>query len=123
MIEQKHKEPTIVYTKWGYANYYPQENLIEINEGLQENPYLLNFVLKHELGHTYKFDLLHEANINVNVMPKLILFMITHPRTWVDISPIQLKRGNIVFDWNLILLDCLLFGLGYGAFALFKYIF
>ena len=106
----KKQSQKIFYCKWGLANVY--SNRIEINNNLKYNKQLRDYIVKHELGHNINsFDLYHEFNINYSIMPKLILFIITNPKTWIDFSPIQIKNKIIIYDINMFLLYLILFSI------------
>lgn len=88
------------YCSWGIANSY--DNFIEINIALKDNKYLRDYIVKHEIGHDNHYDLIHEfKDINLKMFFPMMWFIITHPKTWVDFSPIQYKYNTWVFDANL----------------------
>ena len=92
----------VKYSKRGLANYFGTH--IEINHKLKYNKPLRDYIVKHELGHSDKFDLLHEFKIDWKIMPSLILFVFSNPPTWLDFLPIQKKGNNIIYDLNLTIL-------------------
>lgn len=92
----------IKYTDYGLANFFG--DYIEINKAFKHNKKLRDYVVKHELGHSKKFDLLHEFKIDFRIMPSLIGFIIKHPSTWIDFIPIQIRKKKIIYDLNLIIL-------------------
>lgn len=98
----------IKYCDWGIANFYGTH--VEINRGLSKDKRLRDYVVKHELGHKDEFDLGHEFDFNP-MLPRLAKFVLLHPKTWIDFLPIQLKKGNIIFDLNLTLLYCIIISL------------
>lgn len=109
----------IIYKKWGLANNF--NTYIEINEDLKKYPQLLEYVINHEKGHKESDDLPHEFNFvkplnpinnkkSVNILYglwmniKLMGFTIIHPRTWIDLLPIQYKNKEWIYDKNLSIL-------------------
>ena len=109
----KDKRP-VVYVNNGLANFYPDR--IEVSRDLKKKPHLLQYVLDHEKGHKDSFDLWHEFSFSGY---KLIPFMLTHPRTWIDVSPIQYKKGELTIDTNLLMMYGLVIGLISLAFYIF----
>lgn len=102
----KKKQIKVIYKKNGLANYFG--DYIEINENLKYNKPLRDYVVKHELGHSDEFDLIHEFKINWKLMPSLLKFIWKNPRTWIDFFPIQFRNNKIVYDLNLSLLYILI---------------
>ena len=92
----------VKYSKRGLANYFGTH--IEINHKLKYNKPLRDYIVKHELGHSDKFDLIHEFKIDWKMIPSLIMFVFSNPSTWGDFSPIQRKEKNIIYDLNLTIL-------------------
>ena len=92
----------VKYSKRGLANYFG--TYIEINNNLKYNKPLRDYIVKHELGHSDKFDLSHEFKIDWKIMPSLIMFVLKNPSTWRDFSPVQIRKKNIIYDLNLIIL-------------------
>lgn len=91
----------VIYSDWGLANYY--KDYIEINRDLKYNKKLRDYVIKHELGHKQGFDLLHEFDFKKELF-LLFPFIIKHPKTWIDFSPIQLRNNKIIYDLNILML-------------------
>jgi len=108
----------IVYTELGLANRFSNPDQIEINKHLKKEPELLAQILKHELGHTDKtfsaFDLKHDltSGSGINNM-KLFMFMLKHPKTFLQFSPMYYSksRKKIIYDLNLGLYYLILIGL------------
>ncbi len=96
----------IKYVSWGLANSYSDR--IEVNKELKNNKKLLEYVLRHEKGHKDSFDLKHEFDWRGY---KLIPFVITHPRTWIDFLPFQYRNKQLIFDINLMILYVVFFSL------------
>lgn len=96
------KKLKIKYVEYGLGNHFKTH--IELNKELKKNELLHNYVLAHEMGHSDQFDLAHEFKIEWKIMPSLILFVISHPKTWIDFLPIQYRKGKIIYDLNLIIL-------------------
>jgi len=94
----------IEYTEKGFANYFPEDNHIEINKKLKSKKKLMDYVLKHELGHKKEFDLSHDLKIPWKIIFSLILFVLKNPSTWRDFSPIQIRKNKIIYDVNMIIL-------------------
>ena len=97
------KQKKVIYCEWGIANHY--DDFIEINKELKSKKNLRDYIIKHELGHTHNYDILHEfKDINLKVLPSLSWFIITHPKTWIDFLPVQLKYDKWIVDVNMITL-------------------
>ena len=95
----------IRYTEYGLANNFG--NYIELNKDIKKDKVLHDYIIKNEKGHNKGFslkDFLHEFDINIKVMPKLILFVLVRPKTWIDFSPIQYRNKQIIYDSNMIIL-------------------
>ena len=90
----------VKYCKYGLSNYYPDH--IEINQHLKKHKTLRNIIIKHELGHSERFDVKHDFDIPLGLM--VIPFIIKHPSTWIDFLPIQRKDNEWVYDLNIIIL-------------------
>lgn len=106
----------IEYVDWGLANYF--EDHIEINKDLRRHRKLLDYVLAHELGHKKGFDLWHEFDFKLQ-LPRLIMFVISHPKTWIDFLPIQYRKKRWVYDTNLFMLYGMALLLLFIAYILF----
>ncbi|KKN48513.1 hypothetical protein LCGC14_0652060 [marine sediment metagenome] len=83
---------------------------IEINKNLKKYPKLYKPILKHEFDHTdkvwsfYDFKLDMISNTGVNYWD-LIKFMIKHPRSFLQLSPlIYSKKMGWIFDINLFII-------------------
>jgi hypothetical protein len=118
-------ELQIKEVNYGVSNYYG--TYIEINKDLKNYPRLYEYVLSHEKGHKDSEDLLHEFNfikplkkIDTNKSPNnplynlwmllgLLWFCIIHPSTWIDLSPIQYRNKEFIFDNNLAILYVIIF--------------
>jgi hypothetical protein len=122
-IATKNNRVKVIYSKRGIANFYG--DYIEINENLRKHKKLRDYIVKHELGHSEKFDLWHEfKSMDLKMMPSLISFIIKNPSTWNDIFPIQYNQGHIIYDVNLLILYltkfCLIAILALIFYALIK---
>lgn len=112
----KKKQPKVIYKKYGLANWF--RDRIEINENLKYNKPLRDYIIKHELGHSDKFDLIHDLKIDLGIIP-VIVFVIKNPKTWTDLSPIQFKNKQLIYDLNLSLLYIMIILFGFFSFKLF----
>lgn len=92
----------VIYSNTGIANYFG--DYIEINKRLKQDKFLRDYIIKHELGHSDKFDIKHDIGINPFVFVRLMKFIIKNPSTWIDFLPIQFKHKKIVFDLNVTIL-------------------
>jgi len=106
----------VKYTKWGLANRF--DDSIELNENLKKYPKLHAQLLKHELEHTNeKFtmkDLKHDLSSGEEVnQGSLMMFMLKHPKSLTQVLPFyySLKRKQLVYDLNLLLIYSLSFGI------------
>ena len=98
----KKKQLKVIYKEYGLGNHFNDH--IEINKKLKYNKPLRDYIVKHELTHSNKFDLKHEFQLDWKIIPLLILFVIKNKSTWVDFLPIQIRNKKIVYDLNLIIL-------------------
>lgn len=96
------KKPQIKYVEWGFANNFG--SYIEINKNLKKYPKLHKYVLAHELNHKKEFDLAHEFEVDLRIVLRLILFSLRYPRTLIDLLPIQIRKGKLIYDLNTIIL-------------------
>lgn len=92
----------VIYSDTGLANFFGDH--IEINKNLRKDKVLRDYIMKHELGHSKKFDLWHEFDIDWKIMPRLFSFLIRNPSTWIDFLPVQIKKRRLIFDLNLTIL-------------------
>jgi len=118
---EKVKQLKVKYVNKGIANFFG--NYVEINIALKGNKKLRDYIIKHELGHSEKFDLLHEFKIDWKIIPSLIWFILKHPSTWRDFSPIQFRDKKIIYDLNLSILYAILISLIILAILFFKLIY
>ena len=91
------------YVKWGLANNFG--TFIELNENLKDYPKLHDSILQHEFQHTDKLFTLHDLNHDLkndgHEVDK-ILFMVKHPKTWIQFLPLYwTKSKGFVYDINL----------------------
>jgi hypothetical protein len=42
---------------------------------------------------------------------KVMWFMLQHPKTWIDLSPLQIRKGRLIYDLNLTMMYGLVLGL------------
>ena len=97
----------IIEVNHSIANRFP--NHIEINKNLKDYPELLNPILAHELAHTDKTFSWHDFKLdflsNTKVYyPDLLRFMIKHPRSFLQLSPVIKSNGKFIFDINLFII-------------------
>ena len=121
----KKKQIKVIYKKFGLANYFPKENVIEINEKLKYNKPLRDYIIKHELGHKPEFDLNYEFIDGISLLrkPHLALSLLglcfTTPRIFIDFLPIQIRDRKIVYDLNLTILYLMILALTFTIIYLF----
>lgn len=92
----------VLYSDKGLGNNFNTH--IEINKKLKYNKPLRDYIVKHELGHKKEFDLSHEFKIDWRIIPSLLFFVITTTSTWWDFSPFQIRKKQIIYDLNLLIL-------------------
>ncbi len=114
--------PKIIHTDWGVANVF-RDGTIELHKDLNLPEYALlkEKILNHEMDHdfkkgfwyNFKIDFFHTVGSS-----GLLSFMMTRPKTWIQILPLYWtkRRGfiydkNILFFWAVIVL---------GIFAMIK---
>ena len=111
----------IVYTEYGLANSY--DDRIELNKSFNNPEYvkIKKFVLRHEQGHTSGFDLKHEIKDSFNLLAVfgLVLFILIHPKTWIDFSPVWKRKDELFINYELIVLYGALSILGIIAYIKF----
>lgn len=113
------EEQKINYTEWAVANTF-KDGTIEIHKDLDLPKYkeLKEKILRHELDHNFKKGFIY--NLGVDLVPRvptfqLLRFMITRPKTWIQLLPIywQKEKGlvydrSIIFYWTIIILFILI---------------
>lgn len=113
----------IRYSNTGLANYYG--DFIEIHRNLKNNKPLRDYIVKHELGHSVKFDVGHDIKDGLGLVKKpkmfgkLLGFYLKNPSTWTDLLPIQYKKKTFVYDLNLLMMYGLIGLLVYLAIIIF----
>ncbi len=113
----KKKQIKVIYKKYGLANCFPEDNIIEINEKLKYNKPLRDYIIKHELGHKLEFDLIYEFKDGISLIRKphialsLLHLCFTTPNIWCDLLPIQIRDKKIIYDLNLSLLYLMILSL------------
>lgn len=97
----------IEYNEWGLANRIG--DTIVLNKHLKKNPWLHEILLDHEKGHTNKsldlkhdFKSLKEAPFKEWIMK--LAFMIQHPKSLVQLSPVWFYKGRPYLDASLIIM-------------------
>ncbi len=97
----------IIEVNHSIANRFP--NHIEINENLKNYPKLLKPILEHELAHTdqaftwhdFKLDFISRTGVNYF---DLFKFMLKHPKSFLQLSPVIKSNGKFIFDINLFIM-------------------
>jgi len=93
----------LVTSEWGIANRFDDE--IVINRHLFDNHKLLVPILQHELDHTSKTFSMEDVKLDVTPTganrKELFKFMLQHPKTWVQLSPLYFRKGKLHYDINL----------------------
>ncbi len=98
----------IEYVWHSIANNYG--SYIEINRHLKDYPELLKPILQHELDHKeggwtwsdFKLDFISDSGMNIF---QLFKFMIKHPASFLQLSPIVYsKKRGFSFDINLLVM-------------------
>ena len=117
----------ITEVDWGVANNFGDE--IEVNRHLKEYPKLYIPIMRHEFAHDnsvfswkeLKHDLVTDNKLN---QWDLLKFMIHHPKTFTQLSPIYYsKKRGFVIDLNLSLIFFVMTSLIIGSFFIFLRIF
>lgn len=104
----------INYVSHGIANNFG--DYIEINENLKKYPSLHDAILRHELKHTEqkgftkKDFLIDFGESEVNTM-ELFGFILKHPKSIFQLSPIYFSRKKIFFDINMMLTSFVFLGI------------
>lgn len=110
----------IIFVDYGLANNYGK--YIEVNRDLLKEPELYEFILAHELEHAKGsasfLDVIHDMNLkNIKMILKMLKFVLTNPKTWIDILPIQIRKDKLIYDKPMLFLYTILFSL-LGIFVL-----
>ena len=95
------------FVEWGVANNFG--DYIEIHKDLPKFSHLYKPILKHELKHSDKTFSYHDLKMDVTPTGvswiKLIGFMITRPKTWIQLLPIYWqRRKGWIMDINMIII-------------------
>lgn len=103
----------IEYVEYGIGYRLP-DGRIQINKQLRKNARLHDQVIKHELEHdqTEKFtlhDLLHDMKSGNWELDKFIL---THPKMWTGLLPIQKIDGRYYTNPTMSLAYIYIIGMG-----------
>lgn len=102
----------IKLVEWGTANKYPDEKVIEFHKDLMDYPELLEPLIAHEFSHTDKgfslTDLAHDIKPIKIPRWKMMKFMFSRPKTWIQWSPIIIRNGQLVFDINHLVIYLLI---------------
>jgi len=107
----------IEYSDWGLANRIG--NTIILNKNLKNNPWLHQILLEHEEGHgdTLGFDIKYDfkslTQTTLKELTMRIAFMIKHPKSLIQISPIWIYKGRPYLDASLIIMYLLAAGIIY----------
>lgn len=92
------------YSGWGLANRFG--NKIVLNKNLKKYPKLHNTILQHELDHKnkgIKHNLSHDFDSLGEMWLEKTIFMIKHPKSFVQLSPIYFYKKRPYFDLSLII--------------------
>lgn len=96
----------IKYIDYGTGNRVG--NTIYLNRNLKKYPKLHKAILKHEKNHTsgwglkdFWFDIRNKEIIGLK--KEFYKFVLTHPRSWINYSPVMKLNGIIAFDVSLFL--------------------
>ena len=102
----------IIFTDYGIG--FKIRNKIYLNKNLKKYPKLYKAVLKHEQEHSDSFtkediylDL--EGKYLENVKKEYYLFIITHPRSWVQFFPLLIVDNTLTIDIIMLTLWIILF--------------
>ena len=103
----------IVYVEHSISNNFG--NYIEVNKHLKNYPSLLEPILAHELSHSEKSWSLHDFKLDffshnhINHL-ELFKFMLKHPKSFYQLSPILYSREKgITYDINLLIMFITMF--------------
>lgn len=99
----------LIYNKWGLANRIGDTIILNENLQSEENRWLHDILLKHEMLHNdnLKFNLEHDFNSLQESSGKefveKVLFCMKHPRALVQLSPIWFYNKRLYFDLSLFI--------------------
>ena len=98
-------KPKIRYVNYSVANNFG--NYIEIHKDLKKYPKLLKYIKEHELEHSKISssieDFFHDIRPKFINGLKILKFMITRPNTWIQLSPVWIKRETLIYDPNRLI--------------------
>lgn len=95
--------------EYGLANRF--DDRIEINKSLFDRHDLFIPILEHELSHTNKKGFSWK-DFEIDLVPskinhiKLFFFMLKHPKTFTQLSPLIKSNGKLYYDLNNFILWC-----------------
>jgi len=116
--------PEIKYIKWGIANTYLKENLIEINEKLKEYPIILNKVIEHEKEHIIAKNWLNQRKVDFKTsvtFKDLFPFIKKHPIAFLQqYFPFSYRENTFFIEWSLLILYLLTAGVIFGIYEIIK---
>jgi len=103
----------IVYSDWALANRY--DDTIELHKDLKKYKRLHDWLLKHELEHEKEFNLVKDTIHDYGEIPpasmlvSMVRFMAPRPKTWIQLLPFGIFKGEIYWDVSMIIFWLLLF--------------
>lgn len=93
----------IEYIDYGIGNRV--DNTIYLNKKLQHYPKLHDAILNHEKKHTSGWNLsdlwLDINNPTKGIKKEYYLFILKHPKSWVNFLPVMFIKGKICIDMTL----------------------
>lgn len=98
----------VKYSEWGLANRFG--DTILLNENLKYYPRLREILIDHELTHernplkNIKIDIDSVKNIGFLEAFMRIKFMLKHPKSLIQMSPVWIYKRRPYFDLSLILI-------------------
>ncbi len=110
---------SIIYSKWGYANKFGDD--IVLNTNLQKKEYmaLRMWILEKELNYKVSSDIKHEITEYLykpkEISKQYFKFFFKHPSTWIEILPAMFYKGDLYWDlpklWTFFLFSAVIGGL------------
>lgn len=98
----------IKYSRWGLANRI--KDTIVLNKHLKKYPWLYARILKHELKHddgivfNVKHDYKDLFSTGLKEWISKIGFMVKHPGSLIQLSPVWYYEGRTYLDLSLVLM-------------------
>jgi hypothetical protein len=96
----------IRFVDYGVANNFG--TYIEINKDLKKYPKLYKSIRKHELEHSKRKSFFSNFWLdfsNIHNTKDYLVFVLNHPRSWIQFSPLYKTKKGFFLDINLLIIE------------------